>query len=61
MILTILSIIVALNMGMAWYNIHRPETDKRFKKLDLILAYLLIIGGVAGLIQALNELLKFNF
>lgn len=61
MTLTILAIIVTLQLGMAWHNIHRREPNKLFKKVDLFLAYLLIIGGVIGLIQALNELFKFNF
>ena len=61
MTLIILAFLVIANMSMAWYNVHRKEPNKAFKRMDLILAYLLIIGGTLGLIQALNELLKFNF
>lgn len=61
MTLTILAFLVIANMSMAWRNVHRKEPNKLYKRMDLVLAYLLIIGGVAGLIQALNELFKFNF
>lgn len=61
MIMSFLLLVAAANMCLAWHNIHRKEPNKLFKRMDLILAYLLIIGGVAGLIQALNELFKFNF
>lgn len=61
MIMSFLLLVAAANMCLAWHNVHCKEPNKRFKRLDYILAYLLIIGGVSGLIQALNELLKFNF
>lgn len=61
MTLTASLILAFLNISLAWNHIRREHADERFRKFDIVLGYMLIIGGSMALGQALNELFKFNF